>query len=375
MEDRGGPVCNTRWRPSWTTARADLTPEFTTFGPLPGATFGGSGIPNDAVAITTIVDGTTTITLGLTAHQRFASPAVTNNGAGVFTAQAGVFRRLFYTHSRRPHPLGLLDPHRRRHRRRHRRPHHQSRPLARRPERRPPPLRQSQHHQHHPETVSSPTCRITHHPGIRHRSRTARSPTATHYPLALPNNPGNPRYGRFHATRRRHPSRHRQRTHAKTPPAPPVSKTASSASLQPIPPDLRQTRPQRTPHDLLHRTDGGSTAESALGNINFISAPGSLAQGSENLGFNYLANGIPGIVTPPTYTPFSALAAGQYTFALRASSLTGTTLGQSVIQVNTIPEPSTLLGALARFPSPASSPTAESDSPARPDLPRTCLIS
>ncbi len=65
---------------------APITATFTTFGALPGATFGGTGIPNNAVAITTSGE----LTLGLTATQRFGAPALTNNGAGVFTAQAGV---------------------------------------------------------------------------------------------------------------------------------------------------------------------------------------------------------------------------------------------------------------------------------------------
>lgn len=70
-------------------ATAGLTPQFTSFGPLPGATFGGSGIPNNAVAITTITNGNNTITLGLTAHQRYSNPAVTNDGAGTFIATPG----------------------------------------------------------------------------------------------------------------------------------------------------------------------------------------------------------------------------------------------------------------------------------------------
>lgn len=62
---------------------------YTTFGTLPGATFGGSGIPNDAVAVTTIQSGGATITLGLTAHERYSNPEVTNDGAGTFFAGAG----------------------------------------------------------------------------------------------------------------------------------------------------------------------------------------------------------------------------------------------------------------------------------------------
>lgn len=64
---------------------APIVPTYTTFGPLPGATFGGTGIPNHAVAITTIGG----VTLGLTAHQRYANPTVLNNGAGIFYAVAG----------------------------------------------------------------------------------------------------------------------------------------------------------------------------------------------------------------------------------------------------------------------------------------------
>ncbi|TWU25820.1 hypothetical protein [Bythopirellula polymerisocia] len=67
-----------------------VVPTYDTFGTLAGATFGGSGIPNDAVAISTIVDGSNTITLGLTAHQRFVGPNLPNDGAGTFTAPTGV---------------------------------------------------------------------------------------------------------------------------------------------------------------------------------------------------------------------------------------------------------------------------------------------
>lgn len=66
-----------------------VTPTYTTFGTLSGATFGGSGIPNDAVAITTINDGNNTITLGLTATPRYSAPAVGNDGAGTFSATPG----------------------------------------------------------------------------------------------------------------------------------------------------------------------------------------------------------------------------------------------------------------------------------------------
>ena len=68
------------------SAGATQTPVFQTFGPL-AATFGGNGIPNGAVAQTTV--GTNGV-LGLTATQRFSNPAVTNNGAGRFFAPSGV---------------------------------------------------------------------------------------------------------------------------------------------------------------------------------------------------------------------------------------------------------------------------------------------
>src|ERR1039458_2818312 len=66
-----------------------VTPTYTTFGSLPAATFNGAGNPNNAVAITTIVDGANTITLGLEAQQRYLNPPLANNGAGVFTASPG----------------------------------------------------------------------------------------------------------------------------------------------------------------------------------------------------------------------------------------------------------------------------------------------
>ncbi len=74
---------------SSTLFAADITPTYTTFGTLSGATFGGSGIDNTAVAITTF-GSAAPVTMGLTAHQRYDSAPVTNNGAGVFTAMAGI---------------------------------------------------------------------------------------------------------------------------------------------------------------------------------------------------------------------------------------------------------------------------------------------
>jgi MYXO-CTERM domain-containing protein len=71
---------------------APITPTSTTFGTLAGATFGGFGIPNTAVAITYAgndVANAGQLTMGLTAHQRCIGPNLANNGAGVFTAFAG----------------------------------------------------------------------------------------------------------------------------------------------------------------------------------------------------------------------------------------------------------------------------------------------
>ncbi len=57
--------------------------------PLTQASFGGTGIPNDQVAVA-IYDGPSfDITLGLTAHQRYGNPALTNNGTDTFYATPG----------------------------------------------------------------------------------------------------------------------------------------------------------------------------------------------------------------------------------------------------------------------------------------------
>ena len=62
--------------------------KYSSFGTLSSATFGGSGISNKAVAITTIGNN---VTLGLTATPRYDSPALSNNGAGEFYAEAGAY--------------------------------------------------------------------------------------------------------------------------------------------------------------------------------------------------------------------------------------------------------------------------------------------
>jgi len=63
-----------------------------TFGSLSQATFGGSGIPNGSVQITTITNiGATLdgITLGLTATPRYVAGELANNGSDTFYAVAG----------------------------------------------------------------------------------------------------------------------------------------------------------------------------------------------------------------------------------------------------------------------------------------------
>ena len=60
------------------------------FGAFPDATWGGTGIPNDAVAASRqFIDGDTTITVAMNATGRFSNPPTTNNGAAVYFAQPG----------------------------------------------------------------------------------------------------------------------------------------------------------------------------------------------------------------------------------------------------------------------------------------------
>ena len=78
---------------------AAVVPSYGNFGNLAGATFGGTGIPTDPTAIRTFTHNygsdasgaalTSVITLGLTAHQRFFNPPLTNDGAGTFGATPG----------------------------------------------------------------------------------------------------------------------------------------------------------------------------------------------------------------------------------------------------------------------------------------------
>lgn len=69
---------------------AQATPIYTSWGSLPGATFGGTGIPNTSVAKTEVfINGTEQIQIALTAHGRYSNPVVTDNGAGEYYATAG----------------------------------------------------------------------------------------------------------------------------------------------------------------------------------------------------------------------------------------------------------------------------------------------
>ncbi len=69
---------------------AQATPIYDTFGPLPAATFGGQGIPNDEVAVSSqFVDGNVIITVAMSATQRYSNPALTNDGAGTYFATPG----------------------------------------------------------------------------------------------------------------------------------------------------------------------------------------------------------------------------------------------------------------------------------------------
>ncbi|WP_018873502.1 hypothetical protein [Thioalkalivibrio sp. ALJ16] len=69
---------------------ATVDPSFDEFGELPDATFGGSGIPNDAVAQSFFETAEAPGVLGLSATQRFDAPEVTNDGAGTYFVQPGV---------------------------------------------------------------------------------------------------------------------------------------------------------------------------------------------------------------------------------------------------------------------------------------------
>jgi hypothetical protein len=73
-----------------TSATAQATPIYDTFGPLDGATFGGTGIPTTEVAISSqFYDGDVEIIVAMSATQRYTNPVVTNDGAGTYFATTG----------------------------------------------------------------------------------------------------------------------------------------------------------------------------------------------------------------------------------------------------------------------------------------------
>ncbi len=74
---------------------AVATPLYDNFGPLSVATFGGTGIPNGAVAISSQFEyddgagNVNLVTVGMNATQRFGNPVVTNDLLGTFFAGTG----------------------------------------------------------------------------------------------------------------------------------------------------------------------------------------------------------------------------------------------------------------------------------------------
>jgi hypothetical protein len=74
----------------WSVFATSIAPSGTALVSLPAATFGGTGIANDKVEVTTITTPRQdTITLGLTATPRYFNPALGNDGFGTFTATPG----------------------------------------------------------------------------------------------------------------------------------------------------------------------------------------------------------------------------------------------------------------------------------------------
>ena len=68
------------------TGHAQAVTPAGTFGSLPAGSFGGSGIPTNAV----MTGGANGAVIGLSATPRYTSPAVTNDGAGTFYAAPGM---------------------------------------------------------------------------------------------------------------------------------------------------------------------------------------------------------------------------------------------------------------------------------------------
>lgn len=74
---------------TFTTVANALPVAFDEFIDFPAASFGGSGIPTDPTAITTIVVGGDTITLALAATKRFSNPPLESDGNGTYFATPG----------------------------------------------------------------------------------------------------------------------------------------------------------------------------------------------------------------------------------------------------------------------------------------------
>jgi hypothetical protein len=71
-------------------ANSSIAPSGTSLTTLSAATFGGTGIPNDAVEVTTLTTANQNqITLGLTATPRYNNPSLGNDNAGTFFATPG----------------------------------------------------------------------------------------------------------------------------------------------------------------------------------------------------------------------------------------------------------------------------------------------
>ncbi|NCP63752.1 MAG: hypothetical protein GW763_10460 [Paraglaciecola sp.] len=75
---------------SFFAVAVQASPIFQNFGQFDPYTGGGSGIPNDAVAWSQFDFGQQTLTMALTATERYCTDPVANDGAGTFTAMAGI---------------------------------------------------------------------------------------------------------------------------------------------------------------------------------------------------------------------------------------------------------------------------------------------
>lgn len=82
-------------------------------------------------------------------------------------------------------------------------------------------------------------------------------------------------------------------------------------------------------------------------NLGLAFGTGNILQGSQNLGFGYLATSFPPVIVAPTSPPtFSNTAVGTYSFALVAYD-SSIEVGRSAIEVTVVPEPEAYGLALA----------------------------